>query len=599
MFVRALPLALAALVAVGPVTASAQLRAQLIATGFDRPNSIVVDPFVPGAIYVVDQIGLVRTFINGAPRATPFLDLRSVVSGGYDERGLLGMAFPPDGATSGRVFIHFTTGSGGGRSVVRRYTRSAADPMVVDPASAFDLQWPAAGGGRQGFITQDFQNHNGGHLAFGPDGFLYLGMGDGGSGNDPNNRAQSPTTLLGKMLRVDVAGNPPNGYTIPAGNPTFPVANALPEIWAFGLRNPWRYSFDDFGTGATNALIIADVGQFDREEIDYEPAGQGGRNYGWRVFEGPIDNPNITPEAPAFLPVQPPVFNYDHTVGQAITGGYVYRGGALGAAYRGRYFYADCVQGRIWSLQFALDPGTGEATGATSVEHTSEMGGGFNCIAGFFRDPAGELYFMDFNYATGGPGTGRVFRIVPATPQVPAAPVNVTSSVVGSTVMISWDAGAGGGTATSYEVVAGNAPGTSNVGTFSVADTSLGASGVPTGGYFVRVRGRNAVGVSALSAEIAIAVGCSFPAAPTGFTSAVSGNTVTLGWNVATGITGTVLEAGYAPGFATPALTFPFAAPAAGASFSGVPSGTYYVRTRAVNACGQGALSTERTVVVP
>jgi glucose/arabinose dehydrogenase len=597
MFVRVLPLVAAALVAAMPATASAQLRARLLASGFDRPNTVVVDPFVPGAIHVVDQVGKIRTFFNGVERATPFLDISNLVSGGYDERGLLGMAIPPDGATTGRVFINFTDRTGAGNTVIRRYTRSAADPMVADPASAFDLQFPAMGGGRQAFITQDFQNHNGGNLAFGPDGYLYIGMGDGGSGNDPNNRAQTATTLLGKMLRLDVSGNPPNGYTIPPTNPTFPVANALPEIWAFGLRNPWRYSFDDFGPGATNALLIGDVGQGDREEIDYEPAGQGGRNYGWRVYEGNIDNPNITPEAPAYTPVQPPAFAYNHTIGAAVTGGYVYRGSALGAAYQGRYFYADCVSGRVWSLQITLDPGSGEATSASSTEHSAEMGGPFNCIAGFFRDPAGELYFTEFNYLTGGPGTGRVFKIELAAPTVPGVPTNLASSVAGSSVNISWTAPTG--SPTSYEVEAGSSPGATDVGRFAVTGTSLEAAGVPTGGYYVRVRARNAIGLGAATSDIAIAVGCSFPAAPTGFTSSVSGNTVSLGWNVAGGVTSTVLEAGYAPSFGTPALTFPFAAPIAGGSFPGVPAGTYYVRTRAVNACGQGPASTERTVVVP
>lgn len=600
MFVRVLPLLAAAVVVLAPAAAQAQLRAQLLVGGFDRPNTILIDPVVPGAVHIVDQIGLVRTFVNGAPRATPFLDLRNIVSGGYDERGLLGMAFPPDAATTGRVFVHFTNRTGSGNSVVARYTRSAADPLVLDPASRFDLQWPNGAGGRQGFITQPFSNHNGGNLVFGPDGYLYIGLGDGGAGDDPQNNAQTPTTLLGKMLRIDVSGNPPNGYTVPATNPgpsgniTFQGLGALDEIWAFGLRNPWRYSFDDLGPGATNALIIGDVGQGAREEIDYEPAGQSGRNYGWRVFEGTRDN--ITLPGPAYLPVTNPVSEYTHAVGQAITGGYVYRGNELGAAYRGRYFYADCVQGKIWSVGLTVDPGTGEATATTTVEHTTELGGRFNCVSAFFRDPAGELYFMDFNYATGGPGTGRIFKIGLATPQAPGVPTNLAANVNGSTVAISWAAPTTGGTATGYRLEAGSASGLSNLATIVTTATGLTATGVPPGQYFLRVRATNAVGTSAPTADLAVAVGCTPAAAPT-FTASAAGSTVTFSWSVAAGTIRTELDAGFTPG--TTAVTVPVAAPAAAIAFPGVPSGTYYVRARAVNACGTSGPSVERTVVVP
>ncbi|MGD9905172.1 MAG: sorbosone dehydrogenase family protein, partial [Vicinamibacterales bacterium] len=345
MLVRILWCFLAVACSVATAHAQTPLRAELLGTGLTRPIGVVFDPVVPGAVHVVQQGGLVLTFYNGGFRSTPFLDLTSVVSGGDDERGLLGLAFPPDAATSGRVFVNFTNRTGAGNTVVARFTRSSADPLVLDPASRFDLQFPAAGGGRQGFIVQDFTNHNGGNLAFGPDGYLYIGLGDGGAGDDPNNRAQTPTTLLGKMLRIDVSGSPANGYAVPADNPDFNVhgiGNALPEIWSFGLRNPWRYSFDDVGPGATGALVIADVGQGAREEIDYEPAGRGGLNYGWSTFEGTLINPNSS-AMPAFQPVTAPTYEYTHAVGQVITGGYVYRGAALGAFYQGRYFYSDCA----------------------------------------------------------------------------------------------------------------------------------------------------------------------------------------------------------------------------------------------------------------
>ena len=593
MLVRTLPLMVAALLTVLPVAAHAQLRATLLASGFNRPNGVVLDPVVAGAVYVVDQAGVVRAFLNGAERPTPFLNVSAVVSNG-GEQGLLGMAFPPDAATSRRVFVHFTNRTGVGHSVVARFTRSAADPMVIDPASRFDLQWPDGSGGRQGFIAQPFANHNGGHLAFGPDGFLYIGMGDGGDGNDPGNRAQNPTTLLGKMLRIDVSGSPANGYTIPATNPIFSTTMpALPEIWAFGLRNPWRYSFDDQGAGNTGALIIADVGQNAREEIDYEPANQGGRNYGWRVREGTLEN---FQEMPAYFPLTGPILEYPHASmnGEAITGGYVYRGSALGAAYRGRYFYADCVQGRIFSLQMTIDPTSGEATAGANTDHTTEMGGPFQCIGSFARDTAGELYFMDFGYSAS--NTGRIFRIDTAGAIAPGAPTNLAGSVQGNTVSLSWNPPNTGGAAASYIVEAGSSQGSANLGTVTTTATTV-AGAVPTGQYFVRVRAANGVGTSAPSSDIVLNVGCTPPVAPATFTTTVTGSTVAFAWNVAAGTTSTVVDAGYAAG--ATALSTPFAAPAAGITVPGIPAGTYFVRARAVNACGTSGPSVERTVVVP
>lgn len=597
MFVRILPLVVAALIAAVPSSAHAQLRARLLAGGFNRPNGVVFDPVVPGAIYVVDQSGLVRAFLNGVERVGPFLDLRAFVSTG-GEQGLLGLAFPPDAASSNRVYVHYTNTQG--HSVVERFTRSVVDPMVASLASRFPLQFPTGpGGARQGFIPQPYENHNGGHLAFGPDGYLYIGLGDGGSGDDPLNNSQTPGTLLGKMLRIDVSvpASDPNGYVVPATNPMFPTMTpALPEIWAFGLRNPWRYSFDDVGSGATNGLIIADVGQGDREEIDFEPAGLGGRNYGWRVYEGTLENNRVPALGPAYLPLKDPTFEYTHAVGQAITGGFVYRGTRLGPQYQGRYFYADCVQGKIFSLGLTIDGSSGEAVAAGNTEHTTEMGGPFQCVGSFARDSAGELYFMDFGYSA--TNTGRVFAIVSGADAPPATPVNLNATVQGSTVTITWAAGTGAAP-TGYVLEAGTSRGASNVGTFETSGAVLGAAGVPTGGYYVRVRARNANGISAATADLAIGVGCSFPGLPAQPTAAVSGSTVTLGWTAVSGTTQTILEAGISPGFATPFASIPFPAAQTGVAFGGIPRGTYYVRVRGANACGSGGASPERTVVVP
>ena len=598
MLVRTLPLLAAAACSIATANAQTPIRAQLLGSGFTRPVAVVMDPVVPGAAHVVQQGGLILTFHNGSVRTTPFLDLTAVVSGGNDERGLLGMAFPPDAATTGRVFVNFTNHSGAGNTVIARFTRSATDPLVLNPASRVDLQWPAPGGGRQGFITQPFSNHNGGHLAFGPDGFLYIGLGDGGAGDDPDNNAQTPTTLLGKMLRVDVSGSPANGYVVPADNPDFTavgVANALPEIWAFGLRNPWRYNFDDVGPGATGALVIADVGQGAREEIDYEPTGRSGRNYGWSTFEGTAVNSNSS-AVPAFQPVTSPVFEYTHAVGQVITGGYVYRGAALGAFYQGRYFYSDCAAGRIWSI--ALTIGTmGDALASDNRDHTAELGGPFNCVTSFARDAAGELYFMDFDASSNAPGTGRVFKIEVAPLSVPGAPTDLNAVVQGSSVALTWEAPATGGTPTSYLLQAGYTPGGAEIGAIPAPATGLAFNGVPDGRYYVRVRGVNAAGTGAPTSDLVLTVGCSGPpATPTTLTTSVTGSLVVVAWNVPPGTTTTVLEAGYGPGATN--FTFSFASPAAGVSVN-APPGTYYVRVRAVNACGQSAPSIQRTVVVP
>jgi glucose/arabinose dehydrogenase len=238
----------------------AQLRARLYASEFSAPIAFVQDPDDAGVQFVVQQGGRIGIVREGAVLSGDFLDLSSAVLAG-GERGLLGLAFAPIAGT-GRLFVNFTDRSGD--TVVARFRRSSGSALAADPASRFDLRWGGPGGGAT--IVQPFANHNGGNLAFGPDGYLYIGLGDGGSANDPGHRAQDPGDLLGKMLRVDV--NVPDvhstGYQIPADNPFAggrgPVA-ARPEIWSFGLRNPWRYSFDDPSRGGTGALILGHGGQ--------------------------------------------------------------------------------------------------------------------------------------------------------------------------------------------------------------------------------------------------------------------------------------------------------------------------------------------------
>jgi VCBS repeat protein len=387
--------------------ATAQLSKRVHASGFANPVAFVQDPTDRTVQFVVQQGGLIRVVRNRAVLPAVFLDLRAATGGVLGEQGLLGLAFAPDYAVSGRFFVNFTNVNG--NTVVARFHRSS-NPLVADPASRFDLRWGGTGAPR--FIAQPFPNHNGGHLAFGPvDGYLYIGLGDGGSGNDPGHRAQDPAQLLGKMLRIDVnvLDSDPGGYRVPPDNPF--VGSALPgvrpEIWSFGLRNPWRYSFDDTSHGGTGALIIGDVGQGAWEEVDYEPANRGGRNYGWRNREGAHDN--VTSRPPAFTPLTDPIHEYGRASGVAVTGGFVYRGHRLGTAYQGRYFFADFGSGRVWSMALTLNS-TGEAQASNLTEHTAELGTAVN-VSSFGVDADGELYLVSYTdgqiYAIGRAGAAR------------------------------------------------------------------------------------------------------------------------------------------------------------------------------------------------
>jgi glucose/arabinose dehydrogenase len=385
--------------------AMAQLRATLAVSGLTRPLGFVQDPTDPTVQFVLEQAGRVRPIKGGVLQSADFVDLRGTIASG-GERGLLGLAFAPDYATSGRVFVCFTDRNG--HIVVARLKRSTADPLRADPDSRFDLVWPD---GRR-FVQHPFSNHNGGNLAFGPDRFLYVGMGDGGSAHDPQNHGQNPHSLLGKMLRVDVSvpDDDPRGYSVPPTNPYFGSSVALWEIWSFGLRNPWRWSFDTPARGGTGAIVIADVGQNRWEEINYEPASAGGRNYGWRIREGAHDNVTSLPAFSA--PLRDPLWEYSHADGRSVTGGFVYRGRALGSQYVGRYFFADFVTSRVWSLRLTIDPVTKEAAADDPVEHTSELAAAAQSPSSFGVDASGELYLVNYN--------GAVYRIDPPPGQVPA-----------------------------------------------------------------------------------------------------------------------------------------------------------------------------------
>lgn len=329
---------------------------QVFASGFDRPLDIQNAGDGSGRLFIVEQGGVIRIQQNGATIETPFLDISDRVMDTGNEQGLLGLAFHPDFENNGYFYVNYT--ERGGDTVIARFS---AVGDIADPGSEMRLLG----------VSQPFPNHNGGGLAFGPDGYLYIGLGDGGSGGDPQGNGQSLDTLLGKILRIDVNGGDP--YAVPADNP---FGN---EIFHYGLRNPWRFSFDLL----TGDLWIGDVGQGAWEEIDFLPAGTpGGVNFGWNIFEGLHEyTPGVQLENH-----RPPLFEYSHAEGCSVTGGYVYRGPM--PEWQGVYFYADFCSGTVWG---ALRTAT--ATDETSVS-TALFPTGVQ-ITSFGVDEAGEVYLAD------------------------------------------------------------------------------------------------------------------------------------------------------------------------------------------------------------
>jgi glucose/arabinose dehydrogenase len=320
-------------------------------------------PGSAGRLYVVQKSGTVRILQGGRYLPRPFLDVRRLVSGG-GEQGLLGLAFHPRFARNGRVFVNYTDRAGDTRVVEYR---ARADRRAVVPSSARTILR----------IAQPYSNHNGGMVAFGPDGALYVATGDGGGAGDPEGNGQDLGSLLGKILRLDVdAGRP---YAIPAGNPFRRTAGARPEIWHYGLRNPWRFSFDR-GTGD---LWMGDVGQNAVEEVNRAPAGRGGLNFGWNAWEG---RSRFGGTLRAGSAATMPVAQYTHAQGVSVTGGYVYRGTAV-PALRGRYVFADFGSGRVWSMRAGARPGGVR-------EETGRLGVRLSSVTSFGEGTAGELYVI-------------------------------------------------------------------------------------------------------------------------------------------------------------------------------------------------------------
>jgi len=368
------PLVLAAGVALADAageTPARGIRLTEIAAGFDHPVHLTGAPG-DSRLFVVEQSGRLRVIENGSVRPEAFLDLSDQVSRG-SERGLLSVAFHPRFADNGLLFVNYTDLRGDTRVV--RYAVTP-DHARVDPSSERLIL----------SIEQPFSNHNGGHVLFGPDGMLYIGMGDGGSGGDPGNRAQDLHTLLGKLLRIDVDHGEP--YSIPPDNPFAGMPGARPEIWALGLRNPWRIAFDR----ESGLLYIADVGQNRWEEVDVVRANRAGLNYGWRLFEGTHDF-RREPDEPRDLVF--PMIEYPHDEGCSITGGVVYRGARV-RELRGAYLYADYCRG--WLRSFRVERGR-------AVERHEWQVHSPGPISSFGVDERGEVYVVGYE--------GKIYRIDP------------------------------------------------------------------------------------------------------------------------------------------------------------------------------------------
>jgi glucose/arabinose dehydrogenase len=357
--------------------ADPQITLQPVANGLT--NLVSITHAGDSRLFITLQNGLVMIHDGSGVLPEPFLDVRNLVlSGG--ERGLLSIAFHPQYAQNGFFYVNYTNLNG--HTVIARYSVSAQNPNRANHSATPILT-----------INQPFANHNGGQLQFGPDGFLYIGMGDGGSGGDPGNRAQNLADLLGKMLRIDVDGASP--YAVPPSNPFVGQAGARAEIWSYGLRNPWRFSFDR----ATGDLWIADVGQGTWEEVDFQPATSiGGENYGWRRMEGShcFNPPSNCDTSNLVLPV----IEYDHSFGCSVTGGYVYRG-TSNARLIGQYIYGDFCSGRIF--------GAVHTANGTVTRQLLDVP--FN-ISTFGEDLAGEVYVGDYS-------NGILYRLVDARPLSP------------------------------------------------------------------------------------------------------------------------------------------------------------------------------------
>jgi glucose/arabinose dehydrogenase len=430
MQIRSGALCLAAALTLGsvaaPLAAEPEIRTRRIATGFNFPVGVYHAPGDHERLFVVEKPGRIQILMLGTGQVlpTPFLTITGLVGGGTStssEQGLLGLAFHPNYAKNGQFFVNYTATNGA--TTIRRYTVNPDNPNQANLASGTTLLT----------IAQPFSNHNGGWIGFGPDGYLYIATGDGGSGNDPGNRAQSigAGQLLGKILRIDVDGGTP--FAIPADNP-FANGGGDARIWSWGLRNPWRCSFDR----ETGDLWIADVGQSAREEINLQPAGVGGQNYGWRCMEGnactglsgcTCNSAGLT------MPVHTYTYGSGANQGRSITGGVVYRGCAI-PELQGTYFFADYVVQRIWSFRYENGAVTNFQSRLGELG-TAVNGGTVAQIVAFGEDAQGEVYIV----RQGGGSNGEIFKIVPLEGDAPCPPDGIVGDLNGDGVVNGADLG--------------------------------------------------------------------------------------------------------------------------------------------------------------
>jgi glucose/arabinose dehydrogenase len=391
-----------------PAAEAQALTTERVLTGLTAPVGLTAPPDDLKRLFIVERGGRIMISKNGQLLPTPFLDVDPLTNGG-GEQGLLGLTFHPNYSQNGRFFINYTALDGW--THVMEYKVSTLNPDVAQPDAIQAIL----------IHLQPNVTHNGGQLAFGPDGMLYIGMGDGGFNDDPGNRAQDPTVNLGKMLRLDVNVPPP---FIPVDNPFVSDPQVNDEIWALGLRNPWRFSFDRL----TGHLYISDVGQASREELNFQPASSpGGENYGWRCMEGSKCT-GSTGCTCNDLALTLPFHEYAHTSSRcSIIGGYVYRGNHI-PGLQGTYFFADFCSDEIWSLEYV------GGVVNNFLDRTQELTppiGFINSIASFGEDGAGELYIVDLG--------GEIYKIIRAC----EPPQNVCTSEVnsgGTSSIMEWPA---------------------------------------------------------------------------------------------------------------------------------------------------------------
>lgn len=390
---------------VGSSATAQTLSTKLVTSGLTRPIFATHAPDDPTRLFIIEKRGVIRIFNleTGTLNSDQFLNIDSITTGGTStnsEQGLLGLAFHPNYQENGYFYVYYTATAGSGDTYVRRYNRGS-DADHATTSGALTLLT----------VNQPYSNHNGGMLAFGPDGYLYIGLGDGGAAGDPGDRSQDVTNqLLGKILRIDVDGGTP--YAIPADNP-YASGGGDPEIWSLGLRNPWRFSFDR----ETGDMWIGDVGQNNREEINFEPFGAaGGLNYGWRCKEGNscyTSSSGCSCSSPSLVD---PIYTYGHNSagGYSITGGYAYRGCAI-PELQGTYFFADYATANFWSATPTKGGNFSVQSRTSELRFSSDGGGTLGNIASFGEDANGEIYICCQSL-------GRLYKIIPASGETDCGP---------------------------------------------------------------------------------------------------------------------------------------------------------------------------------